>query len=154
VKFRVRAATPRDIDVLVEHRRNMFVEMVRPTRDQLEVLEASYRKWAPEMMRRRLLHGYIVTSGRKVVASGCVWLRDVQPSPGRPAGKVPYLLSVYTVPELRRNGLASMIVKEAMEWSRKKGYHKMVLHASRTGRKVYSKLGWERTWEMEYYFED
>ena len=152
--YKIRAARARDIDVLVEHRRRMFEEMVHPTPEELEVLEESYRKWAPELMRRRLLHGYIVTTGTgEVAASGCVWLRDTQPSPGRPAGKVPYLLSVYTRPEFRREGLASMVVKEAMEWARRKGYHKIVLHASRAGRKVYSRLGWERTWEMEFNFE-
>ncbi len=106
------------------------------------------------MMKRRLLHGYVVTtSGGRPAASGCVWLREMQPSPGHPHGMVPYVLSVYTRPEFRRKGLASMIVEEAMEWARKHGYYKVVLHASKTGRKVYSQLGWKRTWEMEFRYD-
>lgn len=105
-------------------------------------------------MKAGLLHGYIVNTSRgRPAASGCVWLRETQPAPGRPATLTPYVLSMYTEPEFRRNGLASMIIEEATKWGRKKGYHKMVLHASKVGRKVYAKLGWERTWEMEYYFE-
>lgn len=150
--YKIRKATAKDLDVLVDHRKGMYMEMVKPTKRDLAVLERSYRRWAPRMMRRGLFHGYVVTNKGRPAASGCVWLREVQPSPGRPAGHVPYLLSMYTVPEFRRKGLASVIVEEAMAWAKKNGYPKIVLHASRTGRKVYSKLGWERTWEMEYRF--
>ena len=66
---------------------------------------------------------------------------------------VPYVLSVYTRPEFRRKGLASMIVEEAMGWAKRHGYYKIVLHASKTGRKVYSQLGWKRTWEMEFRYD-
>jgi GNAT superfamily N-acetyltransferase len=152
--FAIRRATTKDLDLLVQHRHRMFEEMTRPTEEELAVHDASYRSWAREMMRKRLLHAYVVeTSGGKPAASGGVWLRDMQPSPGHPHGMVPYVLSVYTRPEFRRKGLASMIVQEATEWARKHGYYKVVLHASKTGRKVYSQLGWKRTWEMELRFD-
>jgi GNAT superfamily N-acetyltransferase len=69
--------------------------------------------------------------------------------PGHDADAEPYLLSMYTEPSYRGKGLASMIVKESKKWARKRGYTWMTLHASKAGRKVYTKLGWKRTWEME-----
>jgi GNAT superfamily N-acetyltransferase len=66
---------------------------------------------------------------------------------------VPYVLSMCTRQEFRRNGLASMIMEEATEWGRRHGYRKVLLHASTTGRKVYSQLGWKRTWEMEIRYD-
>ena len=152
--FKIRRATSKDLELLVHHRHKMFEEMTRPTEEELRVQDESYRAWAKEMMERRLVHGYVVTTSRRLpAASGCVWLREIQPSPGHPHGMVPYVLSVYTLPEFRRKGLASMIVEEAMAWARKHGYHKIVLHASKTGRKVYSQLGWKRTWEMEFRYD-
>jgi GNAT superfamily N-acetyltransferase len=152
--FKIRRATPKDAELLVRHRRLMFKEMLHPKASDLDEMDRSYRGWALELMRRRRFHGYIVTAGRgRVAASGCLWLREVQPSPGQPSGMVPYVLSVYTEPEFRRKGLASMIVKQAMDWSKKKGYRKMTLHASRAGRRVYEKLGWTAGREMEFYFE-
>jgi GNAT superfamily N-acetyltransferase len=152
--FKMRRATVGDVEVLVEHRRMMFEEMTRPSAEALEAADDAYRAWAKENIKRRLFRGYIVTTrSGKIAASGCVWLREIQPSPYRHTKMVPYILSVYTRPEFRRKGLASMIVKEAMEWGRKKGYHKIVLHASTVGRKVYSQLGWKRAWEMEFRFE-
>jgi GNAT superfamily N-acetyltransferase len=152
--FEIRRATAKDIELLTKHRHMMFEEMAIPTADELSLHDESYRLWAREKMKRRLLHGYIVeTSDGKPAASGCVWLREMQPSPGHPHGMVPYVLSMFTRPEFRRKGLASMIIEEAMEWGRKHGYYKMVLHASLTGRKVYSQLGWKRTWEMEFRYD-
>ncbi|MDG7006428.1 MAG: GNAT family N-acetyltransferase [Nitrososphaerota archaeon] len=152
--FRIRRATSKDIDTLVRHRHMMFLEMARPGKEELRALDESYRAWSRKMMGRRLFHGYIVTTeGGEPAASGCVWLRDVQPSPGQPAGRIPYIMSVYTDRRFRRNGLATMVMKEAMEWGRRKGYPRALLHASRAGRKVYPRLGWKRTWEMELAYE-
>ena len=116
--FRLRRATTKDIPLLVQHRRKMFEEMASPTEEELSVHDASYRAWAREMMKRGLLHVYVVeTRSGQPAASGGVWLREMQPSPGHPHGMVPYVLSVYTRPEFRRKGLASMIVEEAMGWA-------------------------------------
>jgi GNAT superfamily N-acetyltransferase len=142
------------MDVLVEHRRAMFEEMVRMTPEEHMMAGDSYRVWAREMMKQKLFHGYIVEGADgRVAASGCVWLRQLQPSRSRPASMVPYLMSIYTNPRSRRKGLASMIVKDAMAWATKRGYRKMTLHASSIGRKVYSQLGWKRTWEMEVHLD-
>lgn len=140
--------------MLVEHRQGMFEEMTGTKRGSVELAGDTYRTWAKEMMKQKLYHGYVVTDGRgNIAASGCVWMRQVQPSRGHPASLVPYLMSIYTVPRFRRKGLASMIVKAAMAWAKKNGYKDMTLHASLTGRKVYSQLGWKRTWEMEVELE-
>src|SRR5271155_465969 len=138
------------MDVLSGHRNAMFEEYAPLTPEERAAAIDAYPAWAREMMKRRLFHGYVVeTSGGKVVASGCVWVREQQPSRGRPATLIPYVMSIYTEPKFRRKGLASMIMLETMDWSRKHGYRKMLLHASLVGRKVYLQLGWKRTWEMD-----
>jgi GNAT superfamily N-acetyltransferase len=150
----MRLATSKDIELLVRHRHMMFEEMSSPSKEAARTADESYRTWALEMMKRGLFHGYIVTTREgRPAASGCVWLREIQPSPDRPTVMVPYVMSVYTSPEFRRSGLASMIMEEAAEWARREGFHKIVLHASSVGRKVYSRLGWKRTWEMELRFD-
>jgi GNAT superfamily N-acetyltransferase len=141
--------------VLSDHRNAMFAEYAPLTPEESAVAVDAYPTWAREKMRERLFHGYVVeTSGGEVAASGCVWLREQQPSRGRPASLAPYVMSIYTDPKFRRKGLASMIMKETMAWSKKRGYRKMTLHASPAGRKVYSKLGWKRTWEMEVQLDE
>lgn len=148
--FKVRPATIADLDVLVHQRHMMFEDMRHPSPEEHRTADDSFRKWAPEMIKRKQLRCCLVVSEKgEIAGGGCLWLRDVQPGPGRKAGKVPYLMSMYTEPEFRRKGVATMIVKEQMHWARRHGYSEMTLHASKAGRKVYAKLGWERTWEME-----
>jgi GNAT superfamily N-acetyltransferase len=148
--FKIRRATLKDMNTLVEHRQRMFEEMSGTRRGSVVMAGESYRAWAEEMMRKRLYHGYVVIHQTgTIAASGCVWLRQVQPSRGHAASLVPYLMSIYTVPKFRRKGLASMLVKDAMAWAKRNGHTEMTLHASLAGRKVYSELGWKRTWEME-----
>lgn len=108
-----------------------------------------YRRWLRQRMRSRRLVGLVVESGpRRIVASGCVWLQEVQPRPHHAGPRQAYLLSMFTEPEFRRRGLARRIVAGAIRWSRTQGPAWITLHASRKGRGLYASFGFERTWEM------
>ena len=147
--YRVRPATLGDIPVLARQRHSMFVDMHTPSRKDLAVHDAAFPSWARREMRAGRLHCFLVEDrSGSVLGGGALWLREVQPYPGFGGGMVPYLMSMYTEPGSRRKGLASLIVKQSMEWARSQGYARMTLHASEVGREVYWKLGWERSWEM------
>jgi len=64
----------------------------------------------------------------------------------------PYLMSMYTEARHRNKGVASLIVRKMLDWSKKNGYLWVVLHASREGRRVYKALGFRRLWEMGFDF--
>ncbi len=148
-RFKVRRAGAADLDELVRQRHMMFADMKRGTPEELEVGDRAYRKWVVKKVKEGHLHGYIVFDVHgEVAAGGAVWLREEQPGVGHGARLIPYLMSMYTEPRYRRKGLASMVVQEAVEWARRNGYPGLTLHASKKGRKVYSKLGWTRGWEM------
>jgi len=147
--FKVRVATAKDIDLLVEMRHKMFEDMRPRTAEEHRIGDRAYRKWALQKMRDGRLRCYIVNDGKGAPAGGGgVWLREVQPSPGHDARLMPYLLSMFTEREFRRKGVATLVVKEAERWARAGGYPVMNLHPSKEGRKVYAKLGWKRSWEM------
>ena len=146
---RIRRSTLRDIDLLISHRRKMWEDIHDFRRRDLEIGDRAYRKWLVDMIKKGRLFGFVaVANTNRIAGSGCVWLRENQPRPGSFKPLMPYLLSMYTDPKFRRMGIASKIVKEAMKSFKSKGYRTMTLHGSRVGRKVYAKLGWERTWEM------
>jgi GNAT superfamily N-acetyltransferase len=147
--IRIRRATLRDLDILVMQRRQMFEEMSPFTQTEHAVGDREYRRWVRRLLPRGSFVAWIGWSPSDApVAGGAVWLVDRQPRPGRPAHQAPYLLSMYTDPAFRGRGIASRIVKEAMRWAKLHGYSYMTLHASRQGRRLYSKLKWKRTWEM------
>lgn len=147
--IRIRRATTRDLDILVDQRRKMFEEIRPRTPEEHAIGDRAYRAWARRLMQAREFVGFLaVTPAGRVVAGGCVWLQPGQPHPGSAAPFTPYLLSMYTEPEYRDRGIATRLVREAVRWARERGYRRMTLHASRFARRMYLRFGWERTWEM------
>lgn len=73
-------------------------------RDKRALLRADkvYRKWARKQLAAGTLKAWVVEdpSGR-VVASGCLWLQPVQPTPIFEGTAQPYLMSMYTEPGYR-----------------------------------------------------
>ncbi|KAF0245765.1 MAG: hypothetical protein FD180_1304 [Planctomycetota bacterium] len=150
MSFVIRRATPRDLKHLRRHRDGMFRDMGCDDEKALAAADRAYATWARARMRSGRFKAWLaIAPGGRVAAGGAIWLRQQQPGPRR-APMAPYLLSMYTEPEFRGKGLATKIVKAATAWSRKTGLTKMLLHASVKGRGVYERLGWKRTWEMEF----
>ena len=148
MKFKVRLATVGDLTTLVRHRRGMFLALGTAKEKDLDAHDSVYRRWARVRMRRGEFAGFIAEVNGKPVGSGCIWLQERQPRPGLDRLAVPYLLSMFTEPQFRGIGIAKRIVKAAHAWCRKSGYKTITLHASKMGRGIYRKLGYERTWEM------
>jgi len=88
------------------------------------------------------------TSDGVAVASGLVWFRDEQPRPDFQGFESPYILSMFTEPAWRGQGVAARIVRDLLTICRERGYPNVALHASRFGRRIYRRAGFERTWEM------
>jgi len=153
-KFFLREASIRDADLLVQHRRGMWEDLGSWNRSVLNEADGVYRRWLKSAFKKRAVVGWIVETKKGVAAgSGCIWLRPAQPRPNLKAQIQPYLLSMYTQPPFRRQGVAARIVKEAIRWCRKNGYSRLALHASKYGRNLYRKYGFTRSWEMRLKLE-
>jgi ribosomal protein S18 acetylase RimI-like enzyme len=128
----------------------MFEELRHRTRQEHRVGDSAYRKFLRDAIPSKRFAGFVAeTTDGEVVAGACVWMREIQPHPGRISPKRgAYLMSVYTASNFRGRGLARTLVKQCMNWARKNGSVQMSLHASKMGRKMYKRLGFERTWEM------
>jgi GNAT superfamily N-acetyltransferase len=127
----------------------MYEEMHPSLKSRLPSYRRAYVKWAKERIMAGKLVPFLVFDGRRrPVAGGSIWIRETIPSPRRPGTEEPYLMSVYTEPRYRNRGLATMVVKEAIRWSKRQGYRRMALHSSDEAEGVYSRLGFERTTEM------
>lgn len=146
---RVRLATANDLDLLVRHRRGMWVDIAHFTEEQLDAGDRAYRRWVRPRLRSGTLVGFILETPRgEAVASGCLWMTPRQPRPMVGNLFVPYLLSMFTEPAHRGQRYASRIVREAVRWVRTKGYDAVTLHASDYGESIYRREGFRRTSEM------
>ncbi|MDZ4877137.1 MAG: hypothetical protein CLLPBCKN_006572 [Chroococcidiopsis cubana SAG 39.79] len=59
-----------------------------------------------------------------------------------------YIWGVYVKPSYRRQGVATKLMKEAMIYLKEIGCTRAVLHASDTGKLLYSSLGYAQSNEM------
>jgi GNAT superfamily N-acetyltransferase len=151
----IRRAGLSDLETLVHQRRAMWMDLGVRDQERLESADKSYRRWIKARLKNRTLFAWLVQDrGGRIAGGGCLWLHPIQPNPRRSFMLQPYLLSMFTEPDFRRRGVASMVVSKAIEWSKKQGYGRLMLHASDMGRKVYSKFGFRRTWEMRLDLEE
>jgi GNAT superfamily N-acetyltransferase len=146
---KIRRATLRDLDLLVRHRREMFLDMGHTDADELRQADAAYRRWARARMRSGELVAFVAEEKGEPMASGSVWMKPVQPRPGYVGGVEPYLLGMHTDAAHRGKGAASRIVRAAISFVRKAGYPRMSLHATGMGRPIYARAGFVETNEMK-----
>lgn len=148
--LKLRRATEDDLDTLVDHRRRMWADIGRFTTKERRAEGPIYRRWAKREMRAGQLYALIVETDAGVVAgSGGLWLQPSIPRPRRLRRLLsPYVLSMYTVPRFRNHGVASLIIKEMIEWCKARNYARLTLHASDKGRPVYAKQGFVQGREM------
>jgi GNAT superfamily N-acetyltransferase len=128
----------------------MWEEIRDHTTAELDRHDVAYRRWVRELMPAgRFLAVLAEEPSGRAVGSGALWLMPAQPRPG-PLGRgtMPYILSMYTEPGHRGQGVASRIVQEMIRWSRAHRYGRVILHASRFGRSVYERLGFGDGSEM------
>ncbi len=148
VKFR--RATLRDLDFLVRQRRGMWLGMGEKNRRKLDEQDRVFRRWVRTRLRTGTVVGWVAeTDGGDLVAGGIVWLRPSVSRPGVRHLVQPFLLSMYTEPKWRGQGLGSRIVDEAVNWAKRNGYTEIRLHASSMGKRLYLRQGFKPTWEMK-----
>ena len=152
--IRYRPATVADLELLVDHRHRMWSDIASRTEREITEHDGLYRTWARRRLRTGELAGWVAeTKAGKPVSSGLVWYRPDQPRPKLHSLVSPYILSMYTEPAWRGRGIATRIVRELLRSIGAAGYPNAELHASRFGRGMYGRLGFERTWEMRIWLD-
>lgn len=149
MQFTVTIGNIDDLDLLLRHRQMMWFDIHPERAQKIRDSEAVTREWMRKLILEEKYIPFIArTESGEVAGSGSVWLMDTQPRPGRTGLVTPYLLSMYTEKEYRKKGVATLIVEQAINWSREHGFTRLELHASSYGRGVYEKLGFRQSSEM------
>jgi GNAT superfamily N-acetyltransferase len=159
--FRVRRATVADIDTIALHRARMFRDMGELPPELFETFRSQSRNKLQRMFERGEYTGWLASTESepdRIVAGAGVQLREVPPHPQTNAngkidivsGRQAIIQNVYTEPDWRRLGLAALLIKRIIDWTREEGIDSVVLHASDEGRALYERLGFVLTTEMRF----
>lgn len=145
--FTIRLATLEDLETLLDFRVTMFRDIGYST-EELAQIEKSNREYFSHAVPAGEYLCWLAEVDGKPVSGGAYAIYHTTPDARFPTGEVGYILSMYTRPEWRKKGMASAILKIILEDMRKRGYRFASLHASREGRPLYERFGFEASNEM------
>ncbi|HLB10355.1 MAG TPA: GNAT family N-acetyltransferase [Gemmatimonadaceae bacterium] len=152
--IRVRRAVSEDAPIVARHRVSMFRDMGELT-DPLEgpLIDASTAFFRGTIESGEYV-AWLAAPRREpdlVISGAGVLLRPMLPRP-TPAGIVQgseaLIANVYTEPAWRRRGVAALLMRHILDFTRANGIHRVLLHASKEGRPLYESLGFVPTSEM------
>lgn len=90
-------------------------------------------------------HIPVVEVAGVIVATAIGTLEHGVPDPFCPHGRTVRLANVFTVPEHRRHGYASLLVRDVVAWARDRGADRVDLSATPEGQRIYERAGFVRT---------
>jgi GNAT superfamily N-acetyltransferase len=155
--FRIRRATAQDAGIVAWHRARMFQDMGDVSGDAFEILRAKARSRLKEWLDSGDYVGWLATPADQpemVVGGAGVQLQPILPRPVNAStvgeGRQGTVVNVFTEPQWRRRGIAGLLIKEIITWSKDEHLDRLLLHASDEGRSVYERLGFIAGNEMRF----
>jgi GNAT superfamily N-acetyltransferase len=158
-QFNIRLATPADVEIISWHSARMFQDVGKLPPELFETFRGQSRDKLQRMLERAEYIGWLASPEDEpdhIVAGAGVHLREVLPYPLMKSngeitvavGRQATIVNVFTERKWRRRGLAALLMKKIIDWSRQTGVESLVLHASDEGRHLYERFGFIVTNEM------
>ena len=147
--YTVRRGTLADVAVIAAHRRWMFEAMGALAGEEGPALEAASRRYLTAALSAGEYLAWLAEWEGRVVGGAGMVLRRLLPRPKHlDGGEEAYVLNVWVDEAHRGRGVATLLMRELMEWCGTRGIRRVSLHASDAGRRVYEKLGFTATNEL------
>lgn len=136
-----RAAEKSDIPLICETRKIQLVhEGIEPNQD----IDKELLDFFSELFDGDRIYQVLVYDRDKFVGTGAAIFYDYPPSYTNKSGKLSYITNMFTLPEYRGRGIATKILSLLEEETKRRGIITMRLGASKLGRPVYEKFGFEQ----------
>ena len=146
--YELRPINPDDLEIICRHRHEMFKVSGR-TDEMVAPMTEHFRPWLKPMLEDGRYFGWFITSTGRVLAGVGMMVIDWPPHPSHPTQSARgYILNMYVEPEARRLGLGRQLMGLCRQEAERRKLEYLVLHATKQGRGLYEKLGWDSTSEM------
>ena len=135
-----RPADLNDVEALAVLRREFLIEVADAHSDDESVLPR-LRSWFAEKLANDHFSAVLACAGDEVIASSGLVVHEHPPGIMIPNGREAYIMNMYTKPQWRGKGIATVIFRKLLEVARKKDCSRVALHALPLGRPIYEKEG-------------
>ena len=126
----------------------MFVDAGQAEDETMQAMMDNFLVWVRPRLSEGSYVGWIVEEDGRAVAGAGMWLIDFPPRWMDAEPVRAYLLNFYVGPAFRGRGLAYELLVTAVEDARRRGIKVVSLHASKFGKPLYQRNGFEPTNEM------
>lgn len=138
-----RRANVSDVKVLVDYRIRFLNELYHhPEDSETQVLREALQEYFSEAIPSNSFIAWLAECDGKVVGTGGMVVWQI---PGRyeglESGRAGYILNMYTIPEARRKGICTRLLKQLIREAKSLGIRYLHLHASKDGEDIYKKAG-------------
>ncbi|UCE44021.1 MAG: GNAT family N-acetyltransferase [Candidatus Bathyarchaeota archaeon] len=142
-RIHYRRANINDIEVLIDYRVRCLNELHNhPEDDETKILRKTLREYFCEAIPANDFVAWLAEfKGRIAATSGMVLWKIPPRYGGVESGKFGYILNFYTIPEVRRKGVGTRLLKELIKEARSSGLRYLHLHAYEYGIDLYRKAG-------------
>lgn len=114
----------------------------------LQDLEATTRRFLETKLASGEFMAWLAVDGDTIVSMSGLLFFERPPTASNLLGLDAYVMNMYTVPEWRRQGLATALLRELIAYVRSTQARRIWLHASEAGRPVYAALGFVQKLSM------
>ena len=144
-KIKIHRIDKNDIDTMIQHRINYLIELQG---ERAEKYKNRLKKELSRFFFKSIAEGSFIAIAAKiedqVIGYGGMIIKQI---PGD-FNKFSYLegeiLNMYTIPIARRQGVASLILKQLLQIAEEKGISKVALHTSKDSEKLYRSFGFSK----------
>lgn len=145
----IKKADISELDELIRWREIVLREVFSlPAEKDMDELLAKNRDYYRASLEFGTNISCFAYSGGEIVGCGGVCIYQEMPSPDNLNGRCAYLMNIYTIPKMRKQGIGNTIVKWLIKEAKRAGACKIYLEASKDAYSLYKKMGFE---DMEGY---
>lgn len=139
--MRKRLATPNDIPILVELRKQQLIDEGLPPVSIKMDIDMELSDYFTSAISDGTFISWVMDNDGEIIATSGVCFYALPPNFSNPSGKIAYITNMYTKPEYRRNGIATELLDMVIGEAKKRGYKVIRLHTSEYGKSIYIKSG-------------
>ena len=139
-----RKANINDVQHLIQYRKQQLIDEGVPPNANMDIDKELFDYFMSSISDGSLVSRLAENNGEIAAASG-ICFYQLPPTFSNPTGRVAYVTNMYTLPEYRKQGIVSYLLKLVVDEAIKLEYKLIRLHASSDGKSIYSKIGFVDT---------
>lgn len=144
----IRKATDEDVELILYNRMDFLCQVLG--KQPPDEFRRATKDYLCDHINGNSLICYIATHNEHIVSSAIVCIYSVIPKPSNFTGKIGYVFNVYTLQKFRGQGLATKLMKTAIDEAKQLGVGELYLSTTNDGKGIYEKLQFVHLHEEMY----